>query len=79
MSLSSNYVLRTVLGLPTCTNQQVMSTILAQSTRPTKFKETDWSKFQTSLEAGLPSNPDITNEGAIDASVKKLSRAISKA
>ena len=40
---------------------------------------TDWSKFQASLEGGLPSNPDLRNEVAIDACVKELSSAISKA
>jgi hypothetical protein len=40
---------------------------------------TDWPKFQACLEAGLPSNPDLTNEVAIDACVKELTYAISKA
>ena len=40
---------------------------------------TDWPKFQASMEIGLPSNRDLTNEVAIDACVKELSSAISKA
>ena len=40
---------------------------------------TDWPKFQASLESGLPSNPDLPNQVAIDACVKELSNAISKA
>lgn len=40
---------------------------------------TDWSKFQASLEAGLPSNSGLPSEVAISACVKHLSRAISKA
>jgi hypothetical protein len=39
----------------------------------------DWPKFQACLEAGLPSDPDLPNEVAIDACVKELSSAISKA
>jgi hypothetical protein len=40
---------------------------------------TDWSKFQASLEAGLPFSPGLPNEVAITACVKQLSSAISKA
>jgi hypothetical protein len=39
---------------------------------------TDWSKFQTCLEAGLPSNPDLPNEVAIDTCDKELSSTISR-
>jgi hypothetical protein len=43
------------------------------------FRKTDWSKFQACLNAGMPPNPDLSNEGAIDACVKELAGAISKA
>jgi hypothetical protein len=43
------------------------------------LRKTDWSNFQACLEAGLPSNPDLPNEVAIDACAKELSSIISKA
>jgi hypothetical protein len=43
------------------------------------LRRTDWSMFYACLEAGLPPNPDLPNEMAIDACVKELSSAISKA
>jgi hypothetical protein len=43
------------------------------------LRKTDWPKSQACLEVGLPSNPDLTNEVAIDACIKELSSAISKA
>jgi hypothetical protein len=42
------------------------------------LRKTDWSKFQACLETGLPSNPDLSEE-SIDACVKDLTTAISKA
>ena len=48
-----------------------MSIILPQ-TPPSHHLDlrTYFSKFQACLEAGLPSNPDLPNEVAIDACVK---------
>jgi len=40
---------------------------------------TDWPKFQACLGAGLPPNPDLPNEGALDACVKELTITLSKA
>jgi hypothetical protein len=42
------------------------------------LRKTDWSKLKACLETGLPSNPDL-NEEPIDACVKDLTTAISKA
>ena len=43
------------------------------------LRRTDWPKFQACLEAGHLSDSDLPNEVAIDACVKKLTSAISKA
>src|SRR5215510_10611054 len=43
------------------------------------FKRTDWAKFQTHLEAEIPSNPELHNGIAIDTCVENLSGAILKA
>ena len=64
--------------LPILIDTQCRSSFLNQQDRP-DFRRTGWPKFQASLKAGLPSNPDLTNEVAIDACVKELSSAISKA
>jgi hypothetical protein len=64
--------------LPTLINTQFRSSFLNPPDRPDLGK-TYWSKFQTCLEAELPSNPDLPNEVDVDACVKELSSAISKA
>jgi len=58
-------------------NKQCRSSLLSPPDRPDL--RTEWPKFQACLEAGFPSKPDLPNEVAIDARVKKLSSAISKA
>jgi hypothetical protein len=59
-------------------DKRCRSSILNQPDRP-DLRKTNWSKFQACLEARLSSNPDLPNEVAIDAWVKDLSSAISKA
>ena len=54
------------------------SSFLSSPDRP-DLRRNDWPKFQSCLEAGLPSNPYLPNELAIEACVKELSNAISKA
>ena len=43
------------------------------------LRKNDWLKFQACLEGGLPPNPDLPDERVIDACVKELTSAISKA
>jgi hypothetical protein len=43
------------------------------------LRKTDWSKFQACLESGMPSIPNLPDEASIDACVKGLTTAISKA
>jgi hypothetical protein len=43
------------------------------------LRKSDWSKFQACLESGMPSIPDLPDEASIDACVKGLTSAISKA
>ena len=64
--------------LPILIDTQCRSSFLSPPDRP-DLRRTDWSKFQARLEVGLPSNPDLRNEVAIDACVKEQSSAISKA
>jgi hypothetical protein len=54
------------------------SSFLNPLDRP-ELRRTDWSKLETCLESGLSSKPDFPNEVAIDACVKELSSAITKA
>jgi len=64
--------------LPILIDTQCRSFFLSLADRP-DLRRTDWPKFHACLEAGLPSNPDLPNEVAIDACVKEMSSAISKA
>jgi hypothetical protein len=64
--------------LPVLIATQCRSSFLSPPDRQ-NFRKTDWSRFQACLEAGIPSSPDLPNEGAIDACVKELTGAISKA
>ena len=64
--------------LPIVIDTQCRSSFLNPPDRP-DLKSTDWPKFQTSLESVLPSNPDLWSGVAIDACVKELTSAISKA
>ena len=57
---------------------QCRSSFLSPPDRPF-LRKADWLKFQACLEAGLTSNPDLRDEVAIDARVKELSCAITKA
>lgn len=61
--------------LPTQIDTRCRSSLMNPSDRPDL--RTDWSKFQTCLEAGLPSNPDLPNEVAVDMCDKELSSTIS--
>ena len=63
----------------TCTDRHAVSIVLSEPNRLPYLRRTDWSKFQTCLEADLPSNPDLRDVVVIDACVKELSSAISKA
>lgn len=40
------------------------------------FRRTDWTKFQTRLENGIPSSPELPDEMTIDTWVDKLSSVI---
>jgi hypothetical protein len=51
--------------LPVLINTQCQSSFLNPLDHPNL--RTDWSKFHASLEIGLPSNPDLPDEVAIDA------------
>ena len=64
--------------LPVLIDKQRRSSFLSPPDRP-DLRRVDWPNFQASLESGLPSNPDLPNEVAIDACVKELSNAILKA
>jgi hypothetical protein len=64
--------------LPVLIDKQCPSSFLSPP-EGQDFRKTDWSKFQACLEARMPTSPDIPNEGAIDACVKELTGAISKA
>jgi hypothetical protein len=64
--------------LPILIDKNCRSSFLSPPDRP-DLRRIDWPKFRACLEAGLPSNPDLRNEVAIDACVKELSSAISKA
>jgi hypothetical protein len=64
--------------LPLLIDTQCRSSFLSPPDRK-NFRKTDWSKFQACLEAGMPPSPDLPNEEAIDACVKELTGAISKA
>jgi hypothetical protein len=46
---------------------------------PPDLRGTDWFIFHACLQGGLPHNSDLPNEVAIDACVKELFSAISKA
>jgi hypothetical protein len=72
-----NHVLRTDLGSQNFTDRHGMSIFLFSLTDSPNLR-TDWPKFEASLKAGLPSNPDLPNEMAIDSSFNELSNAISK-
>jgi hypothetical protein len=63
--------------LPILIDTGCRSSFLNPPDRP-DLRKTDWSKFQTCLETGLPSNPDL-DDVSIDACVKDLSTVISKA
>jgi hypothetical protein len=64
--------------LPILIDTQCQSSFLRLPDRP-DFRRTDWARFQACMEAGLPSNPGLSNEVSIDACVGELSSAISKA
>jgi hypothetical protein len=55
-----------------------MSIILSQPPDRPDLSRTDSSKFQACLKVGQPSDPDLSNEVAIDACVKEMSSTISK-
>jgi hypothetical protein len=64
--------------LPILIDTQCRSSFLSPPDRP-DLRKTDWPKFHACLEAGLPPNPDLPNEGVIEACVKELTSAILKA
>jgi hypothetical protein len=52
--------------LPVLIDTQRRSSFLSPPDRQ-NFRKTDWSKFPACLEAGILPNPDVPNNGAIDA------------
>jgi hypothetical protein len=63
--------------LPVLIDTQCRSSFFNPPERP-DLRKTDWTRFQACLENGVPSNPDLLYEVAIDSCVKELSSAISK-
>jgi hypothetical protein len=72
----SDCALCTELRSLTCIDQHTVLIVLLNLPDHPDFRWTDWAKFQVCMEDGLPSNPNMSNEVAVNTCIEKLSSTI---